>query len=367
MACAFALTILAGGCADQAASGSGDGSGKSPLIEYLGDDHPFADGPRAMGALTIVAGGAGMVDSDASEKQLAQQREVEERIARCMRKQGFEYVPRPVERPEKSEYDKAYELPPDKFAEQYGYGISTLMWDDPAVGSGQNKDPNDAIRSKLSKQAKKAYDRALHGDGNMGMVMQSDGGAVAKAVRPGKPGKDEDAGCVGNAHDQVFGSGPDDFMEQQQKFDGLFEDLDALRQRIDADPRVQDAAEAWSNCMADKGHPGLKQPSEASEEVSQRMDDVLGMNPPGSESDSGPGTDEAEDPEEHQAPDPNQLDKVQEFELALAETDFECREEHYDEAYEKVKHEREQQFVDDHRNELERYRDWRAEQQRAGN
>ena len=80
-------------------------------------------------------------------------------------------------------FAEALALPPDEFAREYGYGITTLMPterpDDEAT------DPNQEIRDGLSEAALEAYNRALFG----AMAKVSDGGgAVAiKQPHPARP------------------------------------------------------------------------------------------------------------------------------------------------------------------------------------
>lgn len=337
---AVALTALVAGCggtpADPSAGDSSDQQ-KSPLAEYMGES--FAGG-SGMAIRISSAGGGG-----STEEQLAQQRKMEDLTAACMRDAGFSYVPVPPEGDAKSTFDEAYKLPPDKFAEQYGYGISTLML---GKADADADDPNTAIRNKLSAQAKKAYDKALNGKDGGPVVIE--GGGEGKA-RSGKAG---DMGCRGKAAEQVFGKPKGgDPGQEMRKFDSLFKDLEALRKRIDADQRVTDAAKAWSDCMADARYPGLKKPDEAQQKVLQRMNALQGISPQGS-----PGATRPMDPKDI---DPAQLAALKKYELAIAKVDYDCKQKGYTKAYTDVQFALEREFVETHKTMLEQFRDWQAQ------
>ena len=347
------LAIALTGCANgPGASTSNEESGsgqseKSPLEEYLGSSPLASSGKSGGPAMVIKIGG----DSE-SEESRAQQRQVEDLIAKCMLKEGFTYIPVQPDTGGKSKLDQAYELPPDKFAEQYGYGITTLGWVQDPNGGDADSDPNRDIRDKLSEQAKKAYDKALNGTAN-GVVVGSDSGG-GRVVERSTNGKDGDIGCRGKAMEQVHGA-PDkgEVSNQMEKFESLFDDIEALRKRIDSDPRLEKATKAWSDCMADKDY-DFSKPDEAPQSVSQRLERLFGMS-------DEPGS--STSPEEMKKPDPKEVAKIKPYELAVAKADYDCRKQHYDKTYHTVQFELEGAFVKDHKAELEAYRDFMSELQ----
>jgi hypothetical protein len=335
LVCALGLTACGGDPTTPAASG--DNTGDSPLAEYMGAE--FASGRPQV---RMISGqGEGQ-----SEEDLAKQRKVEDLIASCMRDQGFRYVPVPPRADDKSTFDEAFKLPPDKFAEQYGYGISTLDFKDPGA---DDDNPNTAIRNALSAQAKKAYDKALDGDGG-GLVIAVPGKATS--------GKQGPQGCRGKAIEQVFGKPKGDPGQEMRRFDGLFKDLEALRKRIEADQRVVDAAKAWSDCMADARYTGLSKPEDARQKVQQRWERLLGI-----QSQPGPGGGVTSvSPKKPKDVDPAQLAALKKYELAIAKADYTCAKDHYDPAYKQVRNELEREFVDTHKTVLEQYKEWAAQQ-----
>ncbi|SDU38676.1 hypothetical protein [Jiangella alkaliphila] len=340
-----------GDSADQA----GDGEELSPLEEYMGENSGFAGGGRMTVALSA---------GDMDEEQRQQMRQVEELVAACMQEAGFEYVPVDPFGGDTGEdpFAEAYALPPDEFAREYGYGMTTLM--DPNKGDEQEStDPNEAIREGLSKTALEEYSRTLWGDT---VQMAEGGGAVSVAPGPGGTGapvEPEDMGCHGEASAEVFGEdggmmkGPD-FSE----FEGLFEDLEALRERIESDPRIIEATEAWSACMAEAGYSEFDTPTAAEDSVMERMSELYGWE------DQGSGDDTSEDGPSVTMGGPDEVDvdeaalaELQEYEIAVATADYDCEEQEFVDVQQEVAWGFEEDFVEEHRAELERYRDAMAE------
>jgi len=318
---------------------------KSPLAEYMGEGFSGGSGNGGF----AVSRAIGPQESD--EQQLANQRKIEDSTAACMKTAGFEYVAVPPEANPKSKFNDAFNLPKDKFAEQYGYGISTIDWS--KMGKDEeSKNPNTAIRDKLSPTAKKAYDKALNGD-------LGGGNGVIAVPADGKPGKKMDNGCRGKAAESVYGKG-DDKAFDFSKYDSLFKDIDALRKRIDSDQRVVDATAAWSDCLADAGHAGFKKVDEPRQKVSDKLDELQGKKP-GSESSPGTGKSVTiTGPPSFDKVDQQKLADLRKFEIELAKADQGCKAKVYDAPYKKAQFELEKEFVASHKTELEAYRDGTA-------
>ncbi|MGW6280400.1 hypothetical protein [Kribbella sp. NPDC055071] len=342
-AVALVAILALAGCGngqDNAPVAGDQKSDKSPLAEYMGDG--FVSSGGGMVRATRIGGGGAL-----SEEELAKQRKVEDATAACMKTAGFEYVAVPPESQPKSKFDDAFNLPPDKFAEQYGYGISTIDWSKAGPGSDDN-DPNKKIRDALSPAAQKAYDKALNGP-NAGP-----GGVVAIPADGAKSTDDKvDLGCRGKASEEVFGKG-EDRTNTFKKFDSLFKDIEALSKSIEADQRVVDATGAWSDCLADAGHPGFKKVSDPQEQVTKKLDALTGNTPP--PSGKKPGA-TLGGPPSFDKVDSAKLAELRKFEIALAVDDQKCKASKYDAQYKKAQYELEQEFVNQHKAELESYRD----------
>ncbi|GAA3079862.1 hypothetical protein JOF29_004884 [Kribbella aluminosa] len=316
---------------------SDQNSGKSPLAEYMGEGFVSSSGGGGSFRIATRAGGA----QQPSDEDLAKQRKVEDATVACMKDAGFEYVAVPPEQQAKGKFSDAFNLPPDKFAEQYGYGVSTIDWSKAADDGGN---PNTKIRKGLSPTAQKAYDKALNGpnaNGNGTVVIQGGG--------PSSSGQ-MDLGCRGKAVKQVYGDtkGNIDF----KKFDSLFKDIQALQKRIDSDQRVVDATSAWSDCMANAGHAGYKKVSDPRDEVQQKLDALTGNQPPAK---GGPAK-TVTGPPSFDKVDSAKLADLRKREIELAVADQKCKAHGYDDSYKKVQYEQEKEFVDQHKAELEAYR-----------
>lgn len=343
-----------GGSSAQAGDGDEE---QSPLAEFMGPNSGFAVSGGGRMTMALSAG-------DLSEEEQQKLRQVEEFVAQCMQEAGFEYIPvDPMAgAPEDDPFADAYSLPPDEFAREYGYGMSTLMRRE-APKDQENLDPNHEIREGLSEAALEEYNSTLWGD----MVdMSADGGAVA--IKPGGPGGGdlpsmEEQGCNGQARAEVYGEDGGGMMvgPDMSEFESLFEDIEALRQRIETDPRVVAATEEWAVCMAEAGHGDFETLFAPEDAVMERMGELYGW-----ETEEGPDgggtavTTEGGGWVESDVA-PEDLEELQEWEVAVATADYDCEQEHYADTQSEVAWGFEEEFVEQHQAELERYRDALAE------
>ncbi|MEI8406837.1 MULTISPECIES: hypothetical protein [unclassified Kribbella] len=344
-ALALVAVLALAGCGNSNDPGAATGdqkSDKSPLAEYMGEGFSSSGGRMRM---AVRAGGGG----GSSEEELAKQRKVEDATAACMKAAGFEYVAVPPESQPKSKFDDAFSLPADKFAEQYGYGISTIDWS--KAGADDDSNPNTKIRNALSPNAQKAYDKALNGPsstGNGNVVI-----APKEGEGPTNSGK-MDLGCRGKAAEEVYGKGQDREAEFK-KYDSLFKDIQALAKRIEDDQRVVDATTAWADCLAESGQAGYKKIDEPREKVQQKLNELTGSQPGG----SNPGK-TVIGPPSFDKVDAAKLAELRKFEIDLAVADQKCRAKVYDEPYKTVQYALEKEFVEQHKAELEAFRDGMA-------
>ncbi|NED95384.1 hypothetical protein G1H11_08660 [Phytoactinopolyspora alkaliphila] len=348
--------LLAGcsGAPDESTSenttGQSSGDQQSPLAEYVGDT--ISQGFRGGGVLVAVGRGE-EADSDTERQKF---RQVQELVAECMRDEGFDYVPETLEDLEATtaDFNDAFALEPEEFAHTYGYGITTLRG---SKSDDETPDPNQAIRDGLSDSAKDAYDQALWGDLTAMLNAEGAGDVI------GEPGELEslDHGCHGRASEEVYDmEGGSVVSSDDGEFNGLFDDIFALQERIRRDSRVVAATEEWQHCMADAGHPDLETPDDPVSSVLNRLDQLQSSDDDTDEQSSSSVT-AGEFPSETSDIDPEALRKLQEYEIDLATADYSCQQEHYEEVYRDVAFDMEREFVDANQAELERYRDWAAE------
>ena len=309
------------------------------------DDPPpttVVDGPPASPLAEYVTGVPGANRFDPAQYQ-RESRDHEEAIARCMAAEGFEYVPY-VRNIQWAVVDggalavlapgggELPDLPPDEFAAQYGYGLSTR---EPQEEEPVDVDPNAAIVDAMSVGERVAYYRAL-----LGAEQSLDGQGRPNAEMVGDP----DA-CWEQAATEVWGD-RDALVTTDPvlaAFAPLLEQIGAIEDRVAADPRMVAADEAWSACMADAGFPGYTDLNSPQTDVAERARAVMGT---------------AFDPS---LADPDELAELQRFEIAIATADNACRA-GYGEIYQQVRYDIEVQFVEQHRTELEQYRDALAAQ-----
>jgi hypothetical protein len=208
---------------DAAASGAAGGSGVDPITAaILGDGMSY------------------------DEIDLA----IAERTRDCMVALGWEYTA--VASASLSGGAGAATADPDEFARTYGYGITTFS--DP--GDGTSDDPNAAYLGSLSPSDQTRYTTDLYGEA---MLDAGSDGSNAP----------EFGGCYGEAIDVQFGD----------RFAQLMSAYDRLDDRIQADPRMVAANQAWSTCMNGRGF-DLAAPSDAIALVEQRARQVLSSGVP---------------------------------------------------------------------------------------
>jgi hypothetical protein len=211
------------------------------LLVACGDDEP----PRQ--DVVELEDQLGFSESGVIERQTR----VEGVIQRCMKAQGFDYVPVDPLAQRAALTGKA-RMTDEEFLEQFGYGISTLF------GRGEaESDPNDRIRKSLGPADRAAYDRTLWGE-NPGLTF-------SEAI-------DSDAatelgGCTKQATETVFG-GAAVLAQVQGKFD-------ELEERITQDQRMVRAVERWSKCMADEGY-RYDEPEEIDTDLIRRFKAIVG-------------------------------------------------------------------------------------------
>ena len=190
----------------------------------------------------------GLPDSDGVHWQ-DKAYQVQELISRCMRDEGWEYIPLVLpdwQTPWSSEDQAA------QYAER-GFGIAWSVLhngeadpNDPYAGW---VDPNQAYIDGLSESEQAAYYASLAGteeeqaeslhteiDPVTGMKTVTVGGEYGYGP-----------GCSGEAHEDVYGENPSDELRRLEAVEVFYTDLQT---RQEADPRVVELNEAWAQCMA---------------------------------------------------------------------------------------------------------------------
>jgi hypothetical protein len=267
-------------------------------------------------------------------------RRVEEVVAACMGDQGFEYTPMDTSQmvsmaPE----DLDVEWGTREFAEKYGYGITTNPFGDGAEAAPAQEfdDPNSEYVESMSDSEREAYYLALHGD----QVFPEDAEDEAEFVYDW-----EQNGCQGRAQHEVYEGAGDDARTTT-----LQDEMNAVWEQTQQDPRVAEATTAWVSCMGDAGITGLTTVEDAQMRISDKSNAVYEEMYEPEMSTEMPTPEEVADLE---AQVQERIGEITDEEIATAVADFECRQDvGYDDTFADVGHDLQQQFVDTHREELD--------------
>ena len=232
-----------------------------------------------------------------------QQRHMQDAVAECMHEDGFEYVPRIPEQDSAAPADDLPEWGTREFAEGYGYGITTLG----DLAGPEPADPNADLLASMSEEGRAEWETALYG-------------APSTDAEPAIGS----AGCLGEAQREVYGGG----LLGDPRFLELSAELAPLYEAVDVDPRVVAVTAEWSICMGDAGHE-VASPGEAVSELYTDLEHALEI---GEEAPAA----------------------LTQREVLVATADHDCQAETGLAATRaEVERELEEQFVADHRTELE--------------
>lgn len=283
-------------------------------------------------------------DSYDEEDANRQMMEVEEVTASCMAEAGFEYTP--VDQTQGMGVDLGEELDVEwgtkEFAEQYGYGQTTDPWGslEQPVEEQEWIDPNADYVEAMSETEREAYYAALYGNPEDQEYVEGEEPVEWDWTT---------AGCSGFAQHEVYGDGM--MGGAGDEFAALEEEMGRMWESVDSDPRMVDVTQKWAACMADAGKPGYAAIYDAEEEFSLKVqaiyEEAWG---------DGSGMETEEDWQAAEEAVQEQLKDLQAEEIEIATIDYGCREEvGVEKTRREVDHALQQEFVDQHREELEAY------------
>lgn len=246
---------------DAAASAdAGDDNEPEPMVA------PASDGSFESPVAELF--GIPVSDADEMNEQFAQLQLVAERsIAECMREQGFEYTP--VDYSSIDGLGASIDFEGREFAEEYGFGVATSIDGQFAEAFENFKDPNQGYIESLSAGELNAYYSALSGGEISIGDFDDDGESSFDAFEP--------AGCQGDAYETAYGA--------IGLFDEFGDELDAMDDAIDSDPRIVEASSAWAACMFDRGY-GFTSADDARNDVERRYNALAGQESGGGFADS---------------------------------------------------------------------------------
>jgi hypothetical protein len=231
---------------------------------------------------------------------------VGEMTVECMADHGLDYTPWIP--PDALDLD---ELPPAESLLLYGYGVFALMLEQYRFEMGHPDEignPNEAIHAQ----------NAPEGVDYMTVMW----------------------GCEDDAESALIGGSPELPLLVDEAWSPLNDELDAVHQELERDPRLAEAEMVWSACMAERGYDFASE-GDVEAYLGERFGefDELGGSPALwegvlTEADLQPFADE---------------------EMAIAEADASCRGE-FDEVREELRRAYESRFIDEHLEELEQIR-----------
>ncbi|TFB77323.1 hypothetical protein E3O06_00785 [Cryobacterium glaciale] len=257
------------------------------------------------------------------DSMTAQQNEQEELVATCMADEGFDYVP-----VDNSQYsgmmsDDSEEYGTEKWVSENGYGMSQSP-EQLAEQQEQSEayvDPNQDYVMSLSESEQTAYYEVLYGVQPTEEEMGEDGSYEYNW---------ETSGCQGFASHEINGDQP-----SQEDHAALYDAMSAMYEEAQSSPTLVALDAEWATCMADAGYATFLKKADAQESISNEQNAIY---------ESGAET----------GPDEQALADLREKELAVAMADFTCAEDlDYTAASMKVQFDLEEQFITDHKSELD--------------
>ncbi|MCP3989627.1 MAG: hypothetical protein GY724_11170 [Actinomycetia bacterium] len=217
-----------------------DAAQESPIAEFLGQPSGFGFG-----------------DDDQAAAQAAfeeQERARQEVIAACMKEEGFEYIPIDPGEFMFFDGDSDLEYGSKEWTAKFGFGITTQRFSQAEVGPDlvgfddsrfrdqEHNDPNQAIVEAMSEAEQEAYYEALYGDQDAFTFDETLSEEEIEEQMEDftfEPGGCEGEGYTGDNMNRFYM----DFSE----------DLDAMYERMQADPRIVEAEKEISDCVSDRG------------------------------------------------------------------------------------------------------------------
>ena len=319
-----ALTALAATAVVLAGCSSSSGGG--------GDDDAERESPLAVYLNAVYGGNLSPEEQQAQDAD--RNRQVEEMVASCMQDDGFEYVPSTDGGGVVFSGDENGYEPDDRdWVSQYGYGAINYPGDDVRADTGEEYvDPNGDYVASLSESEQTAFHEALNGP-------QPTEDEQA-AMEDGSYEYDwTTAGCYGAAQHEVFET---EDLSESAEFAPLFDQINALYENSGNSPELVALDGEWAECMDAAGHPGFTAQVDAQNSIYDALNELYESLPVDAEGNSSGEPDQAA------------RDAIAEKEIPLALADLDCREEtDYRERAEDIQFELEEQFVADHKTELD--------------
>lgn len=294
----------------------------------------------------FIPGAVGFDPDNAEEQYRNQEQQAQEMIADCMAAEGFEYVPY-VQNTDESFSGGADTA--EEYAELYGFGVthdllSLETYDENEVPPELVDDPNYAIQEGLSDEERDAYNSALYGDQPDIDFESMTEDEIDEYFQSWDPG-----GCQNEAYESVF-----DAEGSQAFYDQFGDEMQSIYERAQEDPRIADLEANWSACMAESGY-DFENQQDATIFIARRLEEIgaiqdLEVDPNGNG--WGYGSEGIEPGSEMY----KAAKKILDEEIEIAVASVACQTDTED-VYQQVYSEYEQDFIEQHRAELEQFKE----------
>lgn len=335
-------TLLALGTAGIAmltlAGCTGSGSGKASELSW--EDSPIGK--------YMSAGYDSSISEEEQQKEFdAMNVKIEESVAKCMAKAGFEYTP--VDSSggaiiSSDDEGDVWDPEDEKWVAQWGYGI--VQW--PGMSEAVNPsdesadaDPNAKFVESLSESERNAYYETLYGP-------QPTAEEMSEAEESGESIEYDwkTAGCSGAAQHEVSGES----AYESEKFAGL---MDAINEFYteNYEGAATEADKKWSACMSDAGAGEFDKQGKAQDSIYDELSKIQEKMQPAE------GLDEPIDEKMYDPTTNPELKALHEKEVKLATDDLACRKK-TDFTAQQLKDQfaAEEKFVAEHKAELEAFK-----------
>ncbi|MFT3798635.1 hypothetical protein [Microbacterium sp.] len=299
-----------------------------PLTACSGESSPqsSAEEDSPLNAYLSAAWGGDLSEEEQQAYWSEQNTKREEITAACMSDLGWEYVPN-VDNTVTVSSGEEWQPDDREWVAQYGYGM--INWpgqeETETEGTEEYTDPNQDYVMSLSESEQTAYYADLYGAGPTEEELNEDGSYEWNW---------ETAGCSGKASHEVDGDSP----WSDEQFVPLMEAISQLYTDAGNAPELSALNKEWADCMADAGYPGFAKQEDAQTSISDELNAYY------------------ENQTEWVEDDP-ELAELAETEVDLALADLDCREKTDFRAQQaKVQRTLEEQFIEDHKAELEAFK-----------
>lgn len=259
-------------------------------------------------------------EEERNRQYVQQESAMEELIAACMAKQGFDYVPS-VRVTDVIESTADDWKPDDReWVAQYGYGISDFPG-----RTELNRQPEKTEREPMSEAEEQAFQDAMYGS-------TADGATDWR-----------DRGCRGAAEHEVIGYQAVLDTESQP----IVEAINTFYFELYSDPAFASLEAEWAKCMAEHDFPGFRAQRDARQSIEDLRNDYFPA-----DDDSDTPDPRLKDPRFATLDDPAYAEIARQ-EVALALVDLGCREQtNYNSRHLEIQFELEHRFIADHAEEL---------------